>query len=57
MWKLKSYWLFQKYFYCCKNIVKNKTCFDNLLNRTCIDFKNTNRPKYFNDSETIKTRN
>ena len=31
--------------YDCKNIVKDKTCFKNSINTTCIDFIITNRPK------------
>ena len=39
----------------CKNIVKDKTCFKNSINLTCIDLIITNRPKSFQDSEVIET--
>ena len=45
--------LFQTYG--CKNIVKDKTCFKNPINPTCIDLIITNRPKSFQDSEVIET--
>ena len=41
--------------YGCKNIVKDKTCFKNPINQTCIDLIVTNRPKSFQDSEVIET--
>ena len=41
--------------YGCKNIVKDKTCYKNLINPTCIDLIITNRPKSFQKSKVIKT--
>ena len=41
--------------YGCKNIVKDKTCFKNPINPTCIDLIITNRPKSFQESEVIET--
>ena len=41
--------------YGCKNIVKDKTCFKNPINLTCIDLIITNRPKSFQETEIIKT--
>ena len=41
--------------YGCKNIVKDKTCFKNSINPTCIGLIITNRPKSFQESEVIKT--
>ena len=41
--------------YSCKNIVKDKTCFKNPINPTCIDLIITNRPKSFQESEVIET--
>ena len=41
--------------YGCKNILKDKTCFKNPTNPTCIDLIITNRPKSIQDSETIET--
>ena len=41
--------------YGCKNIVKDKTCFKNPINPTCIDLIVTSRPKYFQESEVIET--
>ena len=41
--------------YGCKNIVKDKTCFRNPINPTCIDLIITNRPKSIQDSEAIET--
>ena len=41
--------------YGCKNIVKDPTCFENPINRTCIDLIITNRQKSFQESEVIKT--
>ena len=41
--------------YGCKNIVKDKTCFKNPINPTCIDLIITNRPKPFQESEVIET--
>ena len=41
--------------YVCKNIVKDKTCFKNPINPTCIDLIITNRPKSFQKSEVIET--
>ena len=40
--------------YGCKNIVKDKTCFKNPINPTCIDLIITNRPKSFQESEVIE---
>ena len=42
--------------YGCRNIVKDKTCFKNPINPTCIDLIITNRPKSFQESEVIETR-
>ena len=39
----------------CKNIVKDKTCFKNPINPTCIDSIITNRPKSFKGSEVLET--
>ena len=44
---------FQIYGY--KNIVKDKTCFKNPVNPTCIDSIITNRPKSFKESELLET--
>ena len=41
--------------YGCKNIVKDKTCFKNPINPTCIDSIITNRPKSFKGSEVLET--
>ena len=41
--------------YGCKNIVKDKTCFKNPINPTCIELIMTSRPKSFQESEIIKT--
>lgn len=41
--------------YCFKNIVKEKTCFKNPLNPTCVDLIITNRPKSFQESEVGET--
>ena len=41
--------------YGCKNIVKDKNCFKNPINPTCIDLIITNRPKSFQESEVIET--
>ena len=41
--------------YGCKNIVKDKTCFKNPINPTCIDLVITNRPKPFQEPEVIET--
>ena len=41
--------------YGCKNIVKDKTCFKNPRNPTCIDMIITNRPKSFQESEVVET--
>ena len=41
--------------YDCKNFVKDKTCFRNPINSTCIDLMITNRPKSFQASEVIET--
>ena len=41
--------------YGCKNIVKDKTCFKNPLNPTCIDLIITNRLKSFQEPEVIET--
>ena len=41
--------------YGCKNIVKDKTCFKNPINSTCIGLIITNRPKSFQESEVIET--
>ena len=41
--------------YCCKNIVKDKTCFKNPINPTCIDMIITNKPKSFQESEVVET--
>ena len=38
-----------------KNIVKDKTCFKNPLNPTCIDLIITNRLKSFQEPEVIET--
>ena len=38
-----------------KNIVKDKTCFKNPINPTCIELIMTSRPKSFQESEIIKT--
>ena len=42
---------------CKKNIyiAKDKTCFKNPINPTCIDLMITNRPKSFQGSAVIKT--
>ena len=36
-----------------KNIIKEKTCFKNAENQTCIDLILTNRPRIFQDSTVI----
>ena len=36
------------------NIVKDKTCFKNPINLTCIDLTITNRPKSFQESEIVE---
>ena len=41
--------------YSCKNIIKDRTCFKNPINPTCIDLTVTNRPKSFQEPEVIKT--
>ena len=41
--------------YICKNIVKNKFCFKNPINPTCIGFIITNRLKSFQEREVIET--
>ena len=41
--------------YGCKSIVKDKTCFKNPINPTCIELIITNRPKSFQESEVIET--
>ena len=41
--------------FCCKNIVKDKTCFKNPINPTCIDLIITNRPKFFQESKVTET--
>ena len=41
--------------YGCKNIAKDKICFENPRNPTCIDLITTNRPKSFQESEVIET--
>ena len=41
--------------YGCKNIVKDKTCFKNPINPTCIDLIITNRQKSFQESDVIET--
>ena len=41
--------------YGCKNIAKDKTCFKNPINPTCIDSIITNRPKSFKESEVLET--
>ena len=41
--------------YGCKNMVKDKTCFKNPINPTCIDLIITNRPKSFQEPEVIET--
>ena len=38
-----------------KNIIKEKTCFKNPENPTCIDLISTNRPRCFQDSTVIET--
>ena len=38
-----------------KNIMKEKTCFKNLENPTCIDLILTNRPRSFQDSTVVET--
>ena len=38
-----------------KNTVKDKTCFKNPINSTCINLFVTNRPKSFQESEVIET--
>ena len=38
-----------------KNIIKEKTCFKNPENPTCIDLILTNRPRSFQDSTVIET--
>ena len=40
--------------YGCKNIVKDKTCFKNPINATCIDLIITNIPKSFQHSDIIE---
>ena len=42
--------------YGCKNIIKEKTCFQNPINPTCIDLIITNRPKSFQESEVSFSR-
>ena len=37
-----------------KNFIKEKTCFKNLENLTCIDLILTNRPRRFQDSTVIQ---
>ena len=37
-----------------KNIIKEKTCFKNHKNPTCIDLALTNRPRSFQNSSVIK---
>ena len=39
----------------CKNMVKDKTCFKNFINPTCIDLIITNWPKSFQEAEVIKS--
>ena len=41
--------------YSCKNIVKDKSCFKNPINPTCIDLIITNRLKSFQESEVMET--
>ena len=41
--------------YGCENVVKDKTCFKNPINPTCIDLIITYRPKSFSESEVIET--
>ena len=38
-----------------KNIIKEKTCFKNPENPTCIDLILTNRPRSFQDSTVVET--
>ena len=38
-----------------KNIIKEKTCFENPENATCIDLILTNRPRSFQDSTAVET--
>ena len=40
----------------CKNLIKDDTCFKNLLKPSCIDLIITNRPKSFQNSVTVETR-
>ena len=47
--------MFEKKIYGCKNIAKDKTCFKNPINPTCIDLIITNRPKSFQESEVNQT--
>ena len=41
--------------YGCKSVVKDKTCFKNPINPTCIDLIITNLPKSFQKYEVIET--
>ena len=41
--------------YSCKNLIKDNTCFKNLLKHSCIDLIITNRPKSFQNSVTVET--
>ena len=41
--------------YSCKNLIKDNTCFKNLLQRSCIDLIITNRPKSFQNSVAVET--
>ena len=42
--------------YSCKNLIKDNTCFKNLLKLSCIDLIITNRLKSFQNSVTVETR-
>ena len=44
-----------KSIYSCKNLIKDNTCFKNLLKPSCIDLIITNRPKSFQNSVTVET--
>ena len=41
--------------YNCQNIIKDKTCFKNPHNPSCVDLSITNRPKSFQNSTVIET--
>ena len=43
------------YVYNCQNIIKDKSCFNNLHNPSCVDLFLTNRTKSFQNSTVIET--